>query len=204
MDNAEQFAERYLLSRSLRPNRFNKQEMRQGKTPDFRVFKQDELVAYCEAKHVEYDQWLDNEMEKAPETIDGLRIAGGPRPDPIYNRLETHIHRAAKQFAAVNSAHNLPNFLVFVNSDRHCDFQHDLIGVLTGNAYVEGGGLEGMFAEYSDGRILYEKMTIDVYVWWDSWRNEERPRLWFWRNSSHYLTASALLGSDTSTHRKVS
>jgi len=65
MDTAEQFAEEFLLEQSLRPERFSKEEMRRGKTPDFRVFKQTGLVAYCEAKHVQHDDWLEKKLENA-------------------------------------------------------------------------------------------------------------------------------------------
>jgi hypothetical protein len=53
MDEAEQFAAHYLKQHGLRAERFSKEETRVGKTPDSRVFKHTELVAYCEAKHVQ-------------------------------------------------------------------------------------------------------------------------------------------------------
>jgi hypothetical protein len=38
-----------------------------------RVFKQSELVAYCVAKHVQHDDWLDKKLEAAQPSPDGLR-----------------------------------------------------------------------------------------------------------------------------------
>jgi hypothetical protein len=61
----EEFAVEYLSGRALRAERFTKAEMRQGKTPDFRVFKGTEFVLYCESKHVQHDEWLDNQLEHA-------------------------------------------------------------------------------------------------------------------------------------------
>jgi hypothetical protein len=160
--------------------------MRASKTPDYRVLKSADLVACCEAKHVQYDEWLDKQLVDAQP----LQLVGGARHDPIFNRLTTHTHEAHKQFIAVNPRHDHPNILVFANSDRHCTFS-DLLGVLTGNFYGAGGVVEPIFKEYSDGRIMFEKMTIDVYVWWNDWQAVER--LWFWRNSQHYANVSALL-----------
>lgn len=48
-----------------RAERFSKSEMRQGKTPDFRVFKGADFVLYCESKHVQYDDWLDKQLANA-------------------------------------------------------------------------------------------------------------------------------------------
>lgn len=198
MDVAEQFAGDYLTKLSLRPERFSKQEMRLGKTPDYRVFQRSDLVAYCEAKHVQNDDWLEEQLKGTRP----LQIVGGPRPDPIPNRLTSHIHTAHKQFIAVNPNHDLPNILVLANSDRACTFHGDLIGVLTGNFYSEGGSVEPVFEQFSSGRIKYEKATIDLYVWWDSWKSD-RPRRWFWHNTRHYANVCALVGSSPAAHRKV-
>jgi hypothetical protein len=54
MDAAEQFAGDYLKRYDLRTGRFRKREMRVSKTPDYRVFKEADFVAYCEAKHVQH------------------------------------------------------------------------------------------------------------------------------------------------------
>jgi hypothetical protein len=200
MDEAEQFATDYLKQRNLRTERFSKEELRSGKTADFRVFKQAQLVAYCEAKHVQRDEWLDEKLRDA----EPLELVGGSRPDPIFNRLTAHIHKAAQQFAAVNPNHDCPNILVFANSDKSCTFSGDLRGVLTGNFYAEDGTVHPIYANFSNGRIMYEKSTIDAYVWWDEWRNAPKPSIWFWHNSQYYASVSSLLGSDPSAHRKVS
>lgn len=198
MNAAERFAEDCLKNLSLRPERFSKQQMRSGKTPDFRVFKETDLVAYCEAKHVQHDDWLDDQLKTAPS----LTLVGGSRPDPVLNRLTGHIHKAAQQFIAVNPKRLYPNILVFANSDTVCTFHGDLIGVLTGNFYGASGVVEPIFNEYANGRIREEKMTIDAYVWWDCWKNAQ-PRIWFWRNSPHYASICSILRSDPAAHRKV-
>jgi hypothetical protein len=158
-------------------------------------------VAYAEAKHIQQDDWLAKELKDAKPS----QIVGGPRPDPIFNRLTTHIHNAAQQFASVNPNHAYPNLLFLVNSDDHCTFHGDLVGVLTGNFYAKGGVVEPIYEQFSNGRIREEKLTIDLFVWWDEWKvPEERPRMWFWRDSKYYVTVCSLVGSNPAAHRKVS
>lgn len=200
MDAAEQFTRNYLKQHALRAERFSKEEMCVSKTPDFRVLRQSELVAYCETKHIQYDDWLDEQLKE----VLPLQIVGGLRPDPVFNRLTAHIHKAAQQLTAVNQNHDYPNVLVFVNSDIHCTFHGDLIGVLTGNFYAKDGEVEPIFELYSNGRIREEKLTVDLYVWWDCWKDARRPRLWFWRDSKHYTNVCTLFNSDPAAQRKVS
>jgi hypothetical protein len=69
----EEFAIEFLARHGLRAERFSKAEMRQGKTPDFRVFKAVEFVFYCESKHVQYDEWRDKQLADAKP----LEIVGG-------------------------------------------------------------------------------------------------------------------------------
>jgi len=174
-------------------------EMRQGKTPDFRVFKGTEFVLYCESKHVQYDEWLDKQLADAQP----LEIVGGLRHDPIYNRLADRIHDAAKQFEAVNPDRQFPNVLIFTNSDTHCGFP-DLLSVLTGNFYAEGGVVDPIFKQISEGRIREEKLTIDLYVWLNEWKGkQQKGSLYFIAGSKHYAALSALLGSDPANHRHV-
>lgn len=188
MNTAEQFAEAYLRTHGLRPDRFSKVEMRQGKTPDFRVRKGKEIVLLCEAKHVQRDEWLDKQLEKAGP----MELVGGLRPDPIYNRLSNHIHEAAQQFNAVNPNHAYPNVLVFANSDRQCGAE-DLRGVITGNFYARGGAVEPIYTQYSNGRIREEKFVIDAYIWWDDWKTAGKFTRYLWSGSAHTETIKTLL-----------
>ena len=134
----------YLTGAGLRVERFSKAEMCQGRTPDFRVFANDELAFFCEVKTAQEDEWLDKQLAAAPP----LTLVGGARPDPTYNRINNYIHSAARQFDAVNPAMDRPNVLAIVNGDHGAAIT-DLISVLTGNAYCEGGEVIPMFREYS-------------------------------------------------------
>jgi hypothetical protein len=188
MGIAEQFAEDYLKKYVLRPERFGTHQMRRGKTPDFRVFKDEELALFCEAKHIEQDEWLDKQLKNALSA----ELVGGSRPDPIHNRLSTRIHDAAKQFNAVNPGHSYPNVLIFANSDRQCAVD-DLRSVLTGNFHVRGGADEPIYKQYSEGRIREEKFTIDLFVWWDAWRPADKVARSIWGNSKHRESIETLL-----------
>jgi len=195
----EEFAVEWLTRHGLRAERFTKLEMRQSKTPDFRVFKSTEFAFYCESKHVQYDEWLDRQLANAQP----LEIVGGLRHDPIYNRLADRIHDAAKQFEAVNPDHEFPNVLIFTNSDTHCGFP-DLLSVLTGNFHAEGGVVDPIFKHISEGRIREEKLTIDLYVWLNEWKGkQQKGSLYFIAGSKHYVGLSAVLGSNPANHRHV-
>ena len=187
------FCERH----GLRAERFTKAERRAGKTPDFRVYKDEQLVYFCEAKHVQHDDWLDKQLEQAQP----LEIVGGLRHDPVFNRLAEHIHKAAQQFDAVNHDRRCPNVLVFTNSDRRSGFA-DLVSTLTGNFYAEDGSVDAIYQNVSEGRIREEKFTIDLYVWVDEW-GPEKKRMFFNESSPHYAALSRILGSDSSKHRHV-
>lgn len=185
----------YLSDRSLSTSRFSKGERRGGKTPDFRVLKNDSKVAFCEVKSVVRDTWLDRLLAKAAPG----NIAGGLRSDPVFNRLTDDIHTAVKQFDAVNPNCEAPNILGLVNHDKNCGFL-DLLAVLTGNFY----GTEGpypIYRQFSEGRIKDDKSRIHAYIWLDDFRP---TRVLFSRtHSEHHINLCALLGFDEAEIRNV-
>jgi hypothetical protein len=190
MEASEQAAENFLKQHQLRPERYTKEEMRQGKTPDFRVFKERELVLYCEAKHAERDTWLEKRLDEA----EPLELVGGGRLDPIFNRLSGHIHEAAKQFNAVNPSHEVPNILFFTNSDKRSNI-YDLTAVLDGNFRSEDGTLHPIYKQYSEGRIKDEKFIVDLYIWWNDWIDKPPQR--FWMPSRHHNRLCELLNCES-------
>ena len=133
--------------------------MGQGRrTPDFRVFDDDELAFYCEVKTAQEDDWLDKKLADAPP----LTLVGGGRLDSTYNRTSGHIHSATGQFDAVNPALVHANVLAIVNGDDMAGFT-DLIQVLTGNAYCAAVKLFRCFANTrraASGRRNYEHTFI--------------------------------------------
>ncbi len=92
---------------------FAKNEMRDLKTPDFRLSRDGVEVVLCEVKSFLRDEWLEDQLKQAAPG----ELVGGLRPDPIFNRISNAVHTAFKQFESVNFDHRLLNFLFFVNHD---------------------------------------------------------------------------------------
>lgn len=142
------------------PQRFEKAETRFAKSPDFRLYKDSRLVAFCEVKTFQHDAWLDKKLAEAGPG----ELVGGLRPDPIFNRISNVVHTAAKQLEAVNPNHELLNFLVLVNRDKSAK-AIDLDSVLTGYLDPLHGVFERTHTQFSEGRIREEKRKIDLYSW---------------------------------------
>ena len=152
MSSSEDLVVKKLKKYDLRCEQYSKDEMKNGKTPDNKVFKNDGFAFYCEIKEIAKDNWF-----------------GGASPDPIPNRISGDIHTAVKQFNSVNPDLEHPNVLAFVNNDDRCG-SLDLVGVLTGHLLTEGGGTAPIYLKYSHGRIKDEKNLIHLYLWFDSFK----------------------------------
>jgi hypothetical protein len=103
----------YLAAHGLSAERFSKEEMLAGKTPDFRVRKGGAIVAYCEVKAPQDDHWL------------------GVRRDPTNDRLVRFLRQAAAQFDAVNPSRAELNILAYVShkvGTRYADLHETLTG----------------------------------------------------------------------------
>jgi hypothetical protein len=170
--NGEGRVSEFLSSFGLRVERFTEAEM-QHRTPDFRVFANNELAFYCEVKTTQEDEWLDKQLAVAAP----LTLVGSSRPDPTYNRVTGHVHNAVRQFDAVNPVMDYPNVLAIVNGDDGAGFT-DLIQVLTGDAYCESGAVLPIFRRYSEGRIREEKLRVHLYLWFNNWK-PGNPRKFF-------------------------
>ncbi len=165
-ENEKRIAD-WLDRKNLRVEEFAKKEKKKSKTPDFRVFKDDEFAFFCEVKTIDCDTWLDEQLSVVPSGTMVERF----RRDPTYNRLTDDIHTAVGQFEAVNPNRKNLNVLAFVNHDKKCGFL-DLLGVITGDFFSEGGGRHPIFVKYSNGRIKEEKRKIDFYLWIDDFKPE--------------------------------
>jgi hypothetical protein len=84
-----------------------------GKSPDFRLFKDNKLRGYCELKSPRDDWVFDFPADLAPGE---LRVE--TPPDPAAHNLARNIGKAAAQFDAVNPNHSVPNILVLVGHAR--------------------------------------------------------------------------------------
>jgi len=170
--------------------------MRHGKTPYFRVFRNKEFVMFCEAKHLQCDDWHYNRLDNAAPR----QIVDGFRADPIFNRLTNHVHEAVKQFTSVNPNHEHPNTLFFANSDRVSDVL-DLIAVLDGMFRAESGVRAPMCKQYTERRISEEKVTVDLFIWWNVWMSKEPQRVW--HPSIHHQRVCELLGCDVHSNLQL-
>ena len=161
--DSEQIVKDFLSGYGLKSEKFSKEELGNGKTPDYRVYKDDELFSYCEVKNAQKDTWLDDKLDKAEPG----EIVGGLRKDPVFNRLSAHIHKARKQFDAVNADEKLPNILSFYNEDKQSGFL-DLMAVTTGNFFAEGGAVFPIYKHVSEGRIKEDIEKIHLFIWLDA------------------------------------
>lgn len=175
---SEQVVKDFLSGYGLSSEKFDKNEIRNGKTPDFRVYFNDNLIFYCEVKNAQEDMWINEKLKKATPG----EIVGGARTDPIFNRLSAHIHKARKQFEAVNKEENLPNVLAFYNEDQQSDF-YDLLAVTTGNFFSEDGEVFPIYKKFSEGRIKADINKIHLFIWIDA---HNPPRFLFNMMNSKY------------------
>lgn len=196
MDPDEEKVKCYLENRGFTAERFSKAEMRTGKTPDFRVFRDGEFLFYCEVKSSPEDRWLAEQLNNAAPG----ELAGGARNDPIFNRLTADIHEAVKQFDAVNKEQKYPNVLALVNHDDMCGF-NDLLGILTGNFYANDGTAHPIYRQFSHGRIKEEKGRIHLFIWLDDYKPD---RLLFSQTEqAHHATVSAAFGVNQNEIKQI-
>jgi hypothetical protein len=179
-------------ARGLTLERFTHAETVAGRTPDFRVFKDAELVAYCEVKSPR-DDWLEDQLAAAQP----LEIVGGPRNDPIFNRIARQIEKAVTQFDAVNGLRLIPNILVFVNHDTMSNI-NDLMETVTGYFQSESGEREPTIMHIAEGRLGSIKRRVDLYVWIDSRTRRVQGYVFGQEDAQHLQQICALLGLDAS------
>lgn len=147
---------------SLELARFDPEETKRGPTPDFRVYQDGALVAYCEVKSPR-DDWLNNKLDHA---VPG-ELVGGLRPDPVFNRIARHVNKAALQFDAVNEKREVPNVLVLLNHDDQSSVA-DLVEALTGQFESDDGTRHPTMLHLARNVIGESATKIDMYIWIDA------------------------------------
>jgi len=150
MDQGEKIITQLFEIYGLETKRFDKGEVRRGKTPDFRVFDGDKLVFICELKCAQEDEELDEALEKAPPFTTVQMTKPGTA---LINRLTSHIHKAIKQFDAVNPHLESANVLAMVNLDDIYD-SNDFFHIV----------------ENYKGWIENEKYRIHLYIWMNEFK----------------------------------
>jgi hypothetical protein len=189
----------YWQGKGFEVGSFSKGEMRDLKTPDFRLLRDGVEVALCEVKSFQRDAWLDDQLKTAPAG----ELVGGLRADPIFNRISNAVHTAFNQFESVNSDHKLLNFLFLVNHDRSAR-PEDLDRVLTGDEDPLHGCFDRTCGQFSEGRIREEKGRIDLFVWMDFLKPDRiRPRRFFFGNLETRGSVCGLLDIDPTQIKNI-
>ena len=161
IDHNENLAKKFLESRGFTCERFTKQEMKKGRTPDFRVYQNGEFRFYCEVKGILKDKWIDDLLAAVPPG----EIVEGSRGYPVFNRIAKDIYEAVNQLDAVNPRLESANVIVFVNNEgSHCDYDN-LLNTITGKFFSECGKIYQIYEKYSKGRIKDKKSRIHMFVW---------------------------------------
>jgi hypothetical protein len=130
---------------------------KKGKTPDFKLFRDGALRAFCEMKSPRDDYVF----EFPPDGGTAIR-----KDVPFYRKLASHVRRAAKQFGSTNPDHAYPNILAFIS---HCpDIERrDLIATIAGLP-IPGTDRRGWMLPPSIQReVLEAAAQIDLFLWID-------------------------------------
>lgn len=182
--------------RGLRLGRFTHEETQTGRTPDFRVFRLEELVAFCEVKSPR-DDWLDNQLDGAPP----FTQVGGARADPTFNRIARHVAKAATQFDAVNSGRSALNLLTFVNHDATSHYA-DLHETLTGVFHAASGERFQTMPHISERWIGEAKRRIDLFAWINARERKVEGYIFNEEDAGSVTRVCDLLGMDREKIRR--
>jgi hypothetical protein len=153
-----------LQPRGLSTKSFSRAERMSSKTPDLKIFCDEELLGYCEVKSPR-DEWLDDLLDQAAPG----QIVGGLRDDPTFNRIARNIEKAAAQLEAVNKDGSLLNVLAIVNHADANDIS-DLREVLEGQFRSNGGEVFPTITNISERWLGDTRFKIDLYIWIDAKR----------------------------------
>lgn len=152
---------RYLASNELTTERFSKAEMAGRRTPDFKVLKDGEVVAYCEVKSP-HDPWLDSLLDEAPAGT----IVGGERADPVFNRLARHLKSADEQLAVVNPDREKFNIVAYVNHDDMTGIE-DLREAIAGDFLGVSGRRVRTQPHLAEVVLKSAKERVDGILWFE-------------------------------------
>jgi Ribosomal protein L7/L12 dimerisation domain len=158
--------------------RFSKEEIAKGKTPDFKLIKGSKVCGYCELKSPR-DDW----------TWPGKSVVE-TRHSPTSNNLARQITTSAQQFDAINPDHKLPNVLVLVNhaigrtrSDVHV--------TLTGIPVPGGANLFTLKLDHQK-EVWESARRIDLFFWVDPQERSCDPL--YANDPIHRATVCSLFG----------
>jgi hypothetical protein len=133
---------------------YDKVALNRGKTPDFKLMKDSDLVGYCEMKSL-----FDPEaLEDPPEGTMAVR-----KNLPFYRKLGQQVRGAVEQLDAENSTHDKPNVIVFVSHTPEIE-RKDLIATIAGLPLPDGKPLF-MLGRKMQGQVCEAARKIDLFLW---------------------------------------
>jgi hypothetical protein len=127
-----------------------------SKTPDLKISRGAEVVAFCEVKSPQniFEERVNNAINAGQGGVIEIGYGNNYRQGRCIARAAV---KAAPQFEAANPAHAVPNILILINHDEYAvveDFEQALTG------YAPEGG------NHSVGEPLQNAIPeIDLYVW---------------------------------------
>jgi len=132
-------------------------ELKAGKTPDYKLYKDGKLCGYCEMKSPR-DDWV---LER-PGSDDAIVR----RNLPFHRKLGAHVRKAGQQFDAVNPEHNVPNIMVFVTHAPDIE-RRDLHATISGLRTADGTPIF-MLSPRMQEQVLDAARKIDLFLWIDA------------------------------------
>jgi hypothetical protein len=170
------------------------------KNPDFELYIDGNLFAYCELKSIIPYELLSSDLPS------GQICQVGFNNDPSFNNIQKKIHDASIQLKSANPNHDLPNILFFINHNRHRNVGDlkEVIGVPLSNAteipcpvypkYRKGLLIKNdlsavdyiIFVEFHDKKERVEAIVLDDYAK-DFIKNAGKDEKWakeaIWKHS---------------------
>ncbi len=153
MNESEQIISGFLNEKGFIVSTYSKDEQRikNNKTPDFKVYKEQQLIFYCEVKDIREDN---------------RNYDNGGLKDNTYDIVSDCIHESYRQFLSVNKSHNVPNVLAICSKRHGIDFW-DYKFTCEGGYKNNEGKFVPALKKVSEGRIKSEKTFIDLCIWYD-------------------------------------
>jgi hypothetical protein len=136
--------------------------------PDFKLFLDGGLFAYCELKSIMPYDLLSSDLPSGQIWQVELNI------DPSFNNIQSKIHSASKQLKSANPNHDLANILFLINHNRHRNVGDlkEVIGVPLSNASDVPCPI---YPKYRNGLLIKNDLSvIDYIIFVESHDKEER------------------------------
>lgn len=136
---------------------YDKKALNGGKTPDFKLMKDGELIGYCEIKSL-----FDPEpLRIPPDSEMAVR-----KNLPFYRKLGQHIRGAVQQLEAENPEHDKPNVITFISHSAEIE-RRDLIATVAGLPLPDGKRIF-MLGKKMQGQVCEAARQVDLFIWIDT------------------------------------